>query len=220
MSLKKQTKRLTAAARRKQLIDIGRSIFAEKGYDATSVEEIAERAEISKPIVYEHFGGKEGLYNAVLDNEIEKILESNNEALEAAAADNYSPRKFIEAAVASYMNYIKNNSEGFIILYRDTPITGNFSGTSMMFTKISTVMESIFKDMLTRTGNDPSAAPIYAVSFMGMVTYVGIWWIKNQHVPLQSCTTFLCTMVWMGLRHLPDHPQLSIPLDFLREENS
>ena len=52
--------RLTAAARRAQLIEVGRSVFAKRGYDATSVEEIAERAKVSKPIVYKHFGGKEG----------------------------------------------------------------------------------------------------------------------------------------------------------------
>ncbi len=49
-------KKLTAAARRAQLIEVGRSAFAKKGYEATSVEEIAKRAKVSKPIVYEHFG--------------------------------------------------------------------------------------------------------------------------------------------------------------------
>jgi AcrR family transcriptional regulator len=53
--------RLTAAARRAQLIEVGRSVFAKSGYEATSMEEIASRAKVSKPIVYEHFGGKEGL---------------------------------------------------------------------------------------------------------------------------------------------------------------
>ena len=53
-------KKLTAAARRAQLIEVGRRAFAEKGYEAVSVEEIAERARGSKPIVYEYFGGKNG----------------------------------------------------------------------------------------------------------------------------------------------------------------
>src|SRR5207247_971981 len=57
--------RLDASARRAQLVDVGRKVFAEHGYEATSVEEIAERAGISKPIVYEHFGGKEGPYALV-----------------------------------------------------------------------------------------------------------------------------------------------------------
>src|ERR1041384_4457834 len=54
--------RMTGQERREQLLDVGRALFAERGYEATSIEEIAERAKISKPIVYEHFGGKQGLY--------------------------------------------------------------------------------------------------------------------------------------------------------------
>ena len=54
--------RMTGTQRRQQLIEIGRALFAERGYEATSIEEIAQRANVSKPVVYEHFGGKEGLY--------------------------------------------------------------------------------------------------------------------------------------------------------------
>ncbi|MBF6150494.1 TetR/AcrR family transcriptional regulator, partial [Nocardia nova] len=50
---------MTGTQRRQQLIEIGRALFAERGYDATSIEEIAQRAQVSKPVVYEHFGGKE-----------------------------------------------------------------------------------------------------------------------------------------------------------------
>jgi AcrR family transcriptional regulator len=67
---KKSSGRLTAAARRAQLIEIGREVFAERGYGATSVEEIASRAKVSKPILYSHFGGKEGLYAVVVDREL------------------------------------------------------------------------------------------------------------------------------------------------------
>ncbi|WP_213013996.1 helix-turn-helix domain-containing protein, partial [Paractinoplanes toevensis] len=59
--------RMSAAQRREQLIATGRQLFAERGFDATSVEEVAARAKVSKPVVYEHFGGKEGLYAVVVD---------------------------------------------------------------------------------------------------------------------------------------------------------
>ncbi len=62
--------RMSAAQRREQLISIGRQIFAERGFDATSIEEVASRAKVSKPVVYEHFGGKEGLYAVVVDREV------------------------------------------------------------------------------------------------------------------------------------------------------
>ena len=53
--------RMTGKERREQLIAVGRRVFAERGYEAASIEDIAERAKVSKPVVYEHFGGKEGL---------------------------------------------------------------------------------------------------------------------------------------------------------------
>mgnify|MGYP000662089597 CR=1 FL=1 len=59
--------RMTSLQRREQLIEVGRSLFAAKGFEAVSVEEIAAHAKVSKPIVYEHFGGKEGLYAVVVD---------------------------------------------------------------------------------------------------------------------------------------------------------
>ena len=67
-------KRMTGRERREQLLDIGRKLFAERGFEGTSVEEIAAQAGVSKPVVYEHFGGKEGLYAVVVDREVERLL--------------------------------------------------------------------------------------------------------------------------------------------------
>ncbi|EDY47574.1 transcriptional regulator [Streptomyces clavuligerus] len=66
--------RMTGAERREQLLDIGRTLFADKGFEGTSVEEIAAKAGVSKPVVYEHFGGKEGLYAVVVDREMRQLL--------------------------------------------------------------------------------------------------------------------------------------------------
>src|SRR5690242_6447735 len=73
--------RMTGPQRREQLLDVGRKLFAEKGFEGTSVEEIAARAEVSKPVVYEHFGGKEGLYAVVVDREIRALLAEITGAL-------------------------------------------------------------------------------------------------------------------------------------------
>ena len=57
--------RMTAAERREQLIEVARGLFAERGFEGSAIEEVANRAAVSKPVVYEHFGGKDGLYTAV-----------------------------------------------------------------------------------------------------------------------------------------------------------
>ena len=79
-------KRMTGKERRQQLLDIGRRLFAERGFEGTSIEEIAAQADVSKPVVYEHFGGKEGLYAVVVDREVERLLTMATAILSDAAA--------------------------------------------------------------------------------------------------------------------------------------
>ena len=74
--------RMTGTQRREQLIEVGRTLFAERGYEAASVEEIAGRANVSKPVVYEHFGGKEGLYAVIVDREMSTLLGMITSSLE------------------------------------------------------------------------------------------------------------------------------------------
>ena len=77
--------RMTGPERRQQLLVVGREVFARRGYEATSIEEVAASADVSKPVVYEHFGGKEGLYDAVVDGEMRQLLERFQTALPPAA---------------------------------------------------------------------------------------------------------------------------------------
>ena len=85
---------MTGAQRRQQLLDVGREVFAQRGYDGTSIEELAARADVSKPVVYEHFGGKEGLYTVVVDREMQRLLDRFTSALAAGG----SPRELLERA--------------------------------------------------------------------------------------------------------------------------
>ena len=75
---------MTGKERREQLLDIGRRLFAERGFEGTSIEEIAAQAGVSKPVVYEHFGGKEGLYAVVVDREVERLLSTATAILSGA----------------------------------------------------------------------------------------------------------------------------------------
>ncbi len=114
---------MTGQERRQQLLDIGRRLFAERGLDGTSIEEIAAQAGVSKPVVYEHFGGKEGLYAVVVDREVDRFLTMATRLL--AGEDT---REKFEAAAIMLLRYIEENADGFRILVRDSP-PGSGSGT-------------------------------------------------------------------------------------------
>jgi len=116
--------RMTGEQRRRQLLDIGRELFAERGFDATSVEEVAAHADVSKPVVYEHFGGKEGLYGAVVDREMQALLDRFTSALSVPGP----PREMLESAALVLLDYIEQETDGFRVLTRDAP--GQAGGVS------------------------------------------------------------------------------------------
>lgn len=195
-------RRLTAAARRAQLIDVGRAVFARRGYDATSVEEIAEHAKISKPIIYEHFGGKEGLYAVVVDREMEYVVRRIAEAIATG-----SPRRRVERAALAFLTYVRDHPDGFAVLAHGAP-AGATGGMSSLLNDVAERVGDIFAAAFKDAGYDPKAAPIYAHALIGMVTSVGQWWTETRRPGVEEVANHLAALAWMGLRHLPKTPTL------------
>src|SRR5690348_13137042 len=130
---------MSSAQRREQLILVGHQIFAERGVDATSVEEVAARAKVSKPVVYEHFGGKEGLYAVVVDREIRSLLDGITGALSTEA----HARVLLERAAMALLDYIESSTDGFRILVRDSP-TGQATGSfASLISDVATQVEHL-----------------------------------------------------------------------------
>jgi AcrR family transcriptional regulator len=203
MSKDERPTRLSGSARRAQLIEVGRAVFAERGYDGTAVEEIAERAKVSKPIVYEHFGGKEGLYAVVVDREMERVVE-----LIADAIASGSPRERLEKAALAFLTYVKDNPDGFAVLSRDAPVIAG--GMSGLLNEVADRVGKVFTAAFKEAGYDHKSAPIYAHALVGMVTFVGQWWTETRKPPVETVARHLAALAWMGLRHLPKKPDLTI----------
>ena len=195
--------RLSAVERRSQLVRIGRSVFAEKGYDATSVEEIAERAGISKPVVYEHFGGKEGLYAVIVDREMEFVIEQISAAISTG-----TPRDRLEGAALAFMRYVEDRPDGFRFLSRDSPTK---SGLANLLAEVAQRVGDVMTSELRRTGYDAELAPLYAQALIGMVTFVGQWWMDARTIDAEEAAAHTAALAWMGLRHLPERSQVWRP---------
>lgn len=190
--------RLSAVERRNQLVQVGRAVFAEKGYEGTSVEEIAERAKISKPIVYEHFGGKEGLYAVIVDREMEYVIGQISEAISTG-----TPRDRIEGAALAFMRYVEERPDGFAVLKRDSPSN---SGLANLLAEVAERVGNVLRSEFKKAGYDTRAAPLYAQALIGMVTFVGQWWEENSKMSAEEAASHISALAWMGLRHLPPKP--------------
>jgi AcrR family transcriptional regulator len=197
--------RMTGKQRREQLLDVGRSLFAERGFDATSVEEIAQRAGVSKPVVYEHFGGKEGLYAVVVDREMLSLLD----AVTGALGSSGHPRELLERAAFALLDYVESSSDGFRILVRDSPVAQSTGSFASLISDATSQVEHIMVNQFKQRGFDTKHAPMYAQMLVGMVALTGQWWLDARRPEKAEVAAHLVNLAWNGLSGLEAQPELS-----------
>ena len=193
--------RMSGQERREQLIRIGRAVFAERGYEAATVEEIAERAKVSKPVVYEHFGGKEGLYAVVVDREVRAILTRITRALNAT-----HPRVALEQAAEAFLSYIEDEADGFRILLRDAPLGSETGSLRSVIGDIAAAVEHLLAREFKQRGYDRKIAPVMARALVGMVAVTGQWWLDEGKPSRKVVGAHLVNLAWNGLKDLDPEP--------------
>ncbi len=195
---------MTGQQRREQLLAVGRALFAEKGFEGTSVEEIAARAKVSKPVVYEHFGGKEGMYAVVVDREIQQLTTALTDALEPGG----HPRVIVERATLALLDYVESERDGFRILVRDSPVaqaTGTFSS---LIGDVASEVEHLLAAEFRKTGLDPATAPMYAQMLVGMIALTGQWWLEARNPDKRVVAAHMVNLSWNGLRAMEAKPTI------------
>lgn len=186
--------RMPRDQRRQQLIDISRGVFAERGYEAASLEEIAERAGITRPILYSHFGDKHGLFEAVVSEQIARVEQVVTEALAAPG----EPRELVERGMRAFFTYVGEHPEGHAVLTRDAPVRMSDSGLGVMLDGLAKNISALITQQLRAMALDPAPAPIYANALIGIGAHVGRWWRDHPEVSLEVVTASTTDLVWSG----------------------
>ncbi|MGI9198027.1 MAG: TetR family transcriptional regulator [Candidatus Nanopelagicales bacterium] len=193
---------MSGRERREQLIDVGRTLFAEKGFEAVSVEEIAAKAEVSKPVVYEHFGGKEGLYAVVVDREMNRLLTMVSSALQGS-----HPRLLLEQAGLALFDYIETQPEGFRILVRDSPVSQQTGSFASLIVDVAGQVEHLLAEQFKAHGLPTRLAPMYSQMLVGMTALTGQWWLDVRKPRKEEVVAHLVNLAWNGLSHLDPKPR-------------
>ena len=163
-------RRLTADARRRQLFSVALSLFAEHGYSATTMDDIAEAAGVTKPLVYQHFESKRALYLELLDVFSTEMIER----IVAATAAAEGPRQQVETGFAAYFELMVGNEDAFRILYgRDAPDDPELGAA------LRRVEEAIAVaiDPLIDAGLEPSHRLLLAHAVVGMAEGASRHWL-------------------------------------------
>jgi AcrR family transcriptional regulator len=180
--------------RREQLIGVARELFADQGFEATSMEEIAERAKVSKPVVYEHFKSKEGIYAVIIDREVRSLVDRIKGALSPG-----HPRRTIVRAVDTFLEYIESEQAGFRILVRDAPDGSGRGSLPSVLDEIAQAVEELLAGELKDRGFSPKMAPVLSRCLVGMIAMPGQWWLEEGKPRRRDVADQIVNLAWNGL---------------------
>lgn len=195
--------RMTASQRRDQLLGVGRAAFAERGFDGISMEEIAARAGVTKPVVYEHFGDKEGLYRQVVEAEMARLEKTILRAIQDGPW-----RERIERGVLAILTFVEEETDGFIILVHGQ-LRGEERTYSTILNRVTAEVSYLLAQAFAHRGLDESVAGLYGQALVGTVSNTALWWLDERSPDKHTVAAHVSNLCWNGLRGMQAQPKLS-----------
>jgi AcrR family transcriptional regulator len=197
-------RRMRAPQRRDQILATAQRLFAQQGYEQTSLDDVAAAAGVTKPVVYRHFTGKRDLYLGVLEEHLSDLIRT----LWVALSSSPDPRARLRSGLSAYFEFADEHEDGFRMLFeastRNDLETQDRIGSS--WDPLTDGVARTVGDLLRAAGLDPAGAPIYARALMGMAAAVAEWWIRTRRIPREDLVDYLLALTWRGFDGLPRDP--------------
>ncbi|GAB7048769.1 TetR/AcrR family transcriptional regulator [Catenuloplanes indicus] len=191
--------RLPRSARRKQLLAAAQQVFVAQGYHAAAMDDIAERAGVSKPVLYQHFPGKLELYLALLDTHCEAIVAKVQAAMQATP-DN---KERVRGAVTAYFDFVDHESEAFRLVF-----ASDLRNEPAVRERVERVekgcIAALTDTIISDTGVDRAHAELLASGLVGAAETAAQFWLANgRQIPKQEAESLLTALLWRGIASFP-----------------
>ncbi len=191
--------RLPRPARRAQLLGAAQEIFVTQGYHAAAMDDIAERAGVSKPVLYQHFPGKLELYLALLDQHAADLVEQVRRALESTT-DN---QQRVTASIGAYFEFVDGEGEAFRLVF-ETDLRNEPSVRERVERSLQDCVEAIAETIAKDTGFRPDEALLLSVGLAGLAEVSARWWLRSKdRVPRERAVELLVNLAWRGISGAP-----------------
>jgi AcrR family transcriptional regulator len=194
--------RLPASARRRQLLDAALDAFAEQGFHATSMNDVAEAAGVTKPVLYQHFGSKRALYQELLDD-VAATLEARIHEATATA----SPREQVQAGFRAYFTFVAERRSRFTLLFgsgarRDAEFAGTVSRLEASVAEwVASLIDADLDDAHRRT---------LAYGIVGLAEATSRYWVTGAlDLDPEQLSAQAADLAWKGLRGVERLPPQS-----------
>lgn len=187
--------RLPAARRRRQLLDVALDVFAARGFHVTSMNDIAEAAGVTKPVLYQHFRSKRELYAELLDDVGGRLREAITKASTAAA----SPRDQVEAGFLAYFRFVADQQPAFQVLF------GGGTRRDLEFADAVRAVEVSIADTIATLidipGLDDARRRLLAHGVVGLAEGTSRHWVFDGAVgDPEALARQAAQLAWAGLR--------------------
>jgi len=194
-------------ARRAQLLESALEVFVAQGYHSAAMDDIAERAGVSKPVLYQHFPGKLDLYLALLEQSCDQIIENAQVAL-SSTHDN---KLRVEAAMRVFYDYVASETGAFRLVF-ESDLT-NEPAVREQVERVTYQCASAIAGVIHEdTGLPDEAARLLAVSLVGMAQVSARFWLtETGTIGKEQAAQLVAGLAWRGIRGYPlsdDHPDV------------
>jgi AcrR family transcriptional regulator len=191
--------RLPRPARRRQLLGAARDVFVAQGYHAAAMEEIAERAGVSKPVLYQHFPGKLELYLALLDESAEALTGTIRSAL-ASTTDN---KQRVTATFQAFFDFVTSTGEAFRLVF-ESDLRNEPAVRDRLDQTMRDHADMISKVIRADTGMSDAEAHLLGIGLVGMARISATYWLgTDRAIPKDAAEELMARLAWRGISGWP-----------------
>jgi AcrR family transcriptional regulator len=191
--------RLSRDARRAQLLGAARDVFAAQGYHAAAMDDIADRAGVSKPVLYQHFPSKLELYRALLTTYAEELVDRLRTVLNSTSDNEQRTR----GAVSAYFDFVASEGESFRLIF-ESDLRGEPEAVAVLDRALSECIDAVAEAVTADAGLDRDRARLLAVGLVGLSQVAARYWLDSgRAVPQEEAVELMSRLAWRGLAHFP-----------------
>jgi AcrR family transcriptional regulator len=191
--------RMPRPARRRQLLGAAQEVFVAQGYHAAAMDEIAERAGVSKPVLYQHFPGKLDLYLALLDESADELVGIVREAL-SSTTDN---KQRVPATFQAFFDFVSSSGEAFRLVF-ESDLSNEPAVRERLDRTMRDCAEMISQFIREDAGLQDDEARLLGMALVGMAQVSSRYWLStDKAIPKDAAEQLLARLAWRGISGWP-----------------
>jgi AcrR family transcriptional regulator len=194
-----RSNRLPRHERRRQLLDAALEVFVARGYHAAAMDEIAERAGVSKPVLYQHFPGKLELYLALLDESVDNLVASVRDALRSTTEN----KQRVSATITAYFEYVGEQGQAYRLVFESD--LSNEPGVRERLDRGQHECAELVSQVVREDAGIPDdEAHLLSIAMVGMAQVSARYWLSSHgHITRQAAEQMVARLAWRGISGWP-----------------